>query len=455
LAALAGALIAPASATAVAVYHSERDDGLPIGSGVAEFSGRTLVHVYFNNGDIAPAGGSECAYTPAASDEICQWAVRLTTTGDLVIVDVAWGGSALEDDEPTAPATERDGTGGDAANGELGRTKLATVALTGTHGELRLFTPDGPPDAPGAFGFIGEDGGLPMKISSPGVLLAEGGRLPWSSVSANTNRSCGALGNGEIRCWGTGGGGTLPTGTAFRQVATGEDFACALDFGNTASCWSGSSPPSLTGEYLQLAAGSTHICALTSELMVECVGTLTVTPGVDPEADGPFKLVSRGDDFACALGLDGAITDPCFGSAPPAVPADPPPYIDLAGGWTHVCGLLGDGIADCWGTGGGATVPVLLEDVEFTEISAADTYTCAIRKDDGTVECWGTAPSSIPSGAFAALSAASGYACGTRAEGNTECWGTVPGAASVPEVPFPQVAAGAPSNDVKPLITPD
>jgi hypothetical protein len=450
LAALASVSIAPASSAALSVYHSEYDDGVQTGSGVATVRGRTVVEVYFhrNGGATAPAGGQECADTPGVpSDEICQWAVRLATTGDLVIVDVAWGTATFEDDEPTDPATQRDGTGGDARNGQLGPSKLASVAVTGTYGELRLFTPAAsPPDTPGSFGFVDEDGGI-LPVDGAGELLAAAPELPWRSVSSNTNRSCGALGNGEIRCWGSGGGGTLPTGTAFRQVVTGGDFGCALDFDDAISCWSGSTPPSLTGtHYLQLAAGSGHVCALTPELMLECAGSLIVIPdddedpNYDPAAAGPFKLVSRGGGFACGLELDGFVT--CFGGSAPTVPGGVGPFVELAGGSTHVCGLLADGIADCWGTGGGATVPVLLEDVAFTEISAASGYTCAIREDDGTVECWPT-QSGVPGGAFAALTAASGYACGTRPDGSTECWGTVPGGASVPGVPFPLVAAGA------------
>jgi hypothetical protein len=444
LLALASVSIAPPSSATLYVYHSENDDGAQIGSGVATVHGRTVVNVYFhrNGGASAPAAGQECADTPVDdSDEICQWAVRLATTGDLVIVDVAWVTSTFEDDQPTAPATERDGTGGDARNGQLGAAKLARVAVTGTYGELRLFTPDAsPPGTPGKFGFVDEDGGI-LQVAAEGVLLAEAPDLPWRSVSSHTNRSCGVLGNGEIRCWGSGGGGTLPTGTAFRQVVTGGAFGCALDFDNAVSCWSGSTPPSLTGtDYLQLAAGSTHVCALTPELMLECAGTLTVDPS-DPGAGGPFKLVSRGENFTCALELDGFVT--CFGDDPSGIGAGP--YTDLAGGNGHVCALLADGTPECWGDdtyGEVSTAPA----INFIDLSVAGDYSCGIRASDLQIECWGSDPAdpqAIKTGRFSSLTAASGYACGIRTDGTAACWGSVPGGASVPEVPFAVVAAGA------------
>ena len=100
LIALGAALSAGAGSAQVSVYASLRDDG--VDSGTVEIRGPTLVHVYFDNGATAPTSGLECQPT-SGGDEICQWAVRFETTGDLVISDVAWAGSTVEDDEPTAP----------------------------------------------------------------------------------------------------------------------------------------------------------------------------------------------------------------------------------------------------------------------------------------------------------------------------------------------------------------
>jgi len=431
--ALAGAgltalLLTSPAAAVLSVYPSERDDGLT--SSPARVSGYQVVHVYFDNGTIAPTGGA-CVAGGAASDEICQWAVRLATTGDLAIVDVAWGGGTVEDNEPTAPSQERDGTGGDAVAGELGASKLATVAVRGTYGELRLLTPAAPA-TPGDFGFADDDGAV-LAVAPGGVLLATGAEMPWRDVSSGANRSCGVTGNGELQCWGFAGGGTPPAALAFREVVAGDDFGCALEFDGTLSCWG--TPPSLSGgPFLHLGVGPDHVCGLDDELGVVCAGAVVVS------ADGPYRAVSRGLDYACALALDGDVD--CFGSFPTPVGAGP--YIDLAGGEAHVCGLLADGTADCWGSNasGQGTPPV---GVFFEEISAADTYTCGVRTDTKSVQCWGADPADpggVKSGAFSEVSAAADYACGLRTDGAIACWGTLPDAQLPPLNSFPVVAAG-------------
>ena len=110
---LAGVLaaMAPAAAdAALSVYHSKRDNGVP--GAPAAIRGHGLVHVYFDNGATSPGAGLAC--TAAGADEICQAAVRFSTTGDLVIADVAWADPFVEDDEPLVPSMVRAGTGGDA-----------------------------------------------------------------------------------------------------------------------------------------------------------------------------------------------------------------------------------------------------------------------------------------------------------------------------------------------------
>jgi hypothetical protein len=335
----AGTLIAaalmvgtPGPAGALEVYASDRDDGFS--SSATSVGGRAIVHVYFKQGETEPANGSEC--TAGGGDEICQWAVQLATTGNLVIADVAWGDDTLEDDEPTDLATERHGTGGDARYGEVGASKIATVALVGPEGELRLFTP-APPGPPGKFGFVDKSGAI-LTVDGGGVLLARAPSMPWSEISSAGVQSCGALGNGEIRCWGTVTG-TPPTGEAFHQVVAGSDFGCALAYDGQASCWGNALTPDPAGDdFTQLVAGPDHACGLTPGLDVECFGGTLITDA--PVGTGPYQMVSRGSDFACGLQLDGSAV--CWGAGVPGAiepPTDAGPFIDLAGGSGHVCGL--------------------------------------------------------------------------------------------------------------------
>ena len=412
---------------ALTVYQSTRDNGLD--SGPAQLHGHALVHVYFDNGSGAPTSPNAC--TSLGADEICQWAVRFETTGNLAIVDVAWGSGIIEDDPPAIAATQIDGTGGDAVNGEVGATKLATVAVSGTSGELRLYTPTG-------FGFVDRNGSA-LTVGGAGVLIAESAGMPWTSVSANQDHVCGVLGNGEPRCFGAAfsGAPAIPAAAIpARQVAVGHDFACALGHDDSVTCWGTiAAPPS--SQYLLLAAGSAHVCGLLPDLEVECWGASIGAP-----AGGPFQTVTRGYGHACGLAFSGSVF--CWGDDTDGQ-ASPPPglFNDLAGGGSHTCGILADGSAACWGDDafGQSTPPVGV----FSEITAGAAHTCAIEQSDQTVTCWGddsSGQSSPPaSDTFTAISAAEDFTCGIRTDGSLVCWGVT--APTAPLAPYPQVAAGS------------
>jgi alpha-tubulin suppressor-like RCC1 family protein len=432
---LSGALLAcaalapgPASA-ALSVYQSSRDNDLD--SGPAQIHAIALVHVYFNNGNNAPAPGNAC--TPAGADEICRWAVRFETTGNLKIVDVAWGNGVIEDDPPIAPATQIDGTGGDSVNGDVGATKIATVSVRGTEGQLRLTLPAG-------FGFADRNAvALTPSMPQGYVLIAEAAGMPWTGVSANEDHVCGVLGNGELRCFGDAftGSPAIPGMGAARQVAVGHDFACAIDYQFLVSCWGSiGAPPS--GQYLMLAGGAAHMCGLRPDLGVECWGGSVGNP---PAPGRPFQSVTRGYDHACALAFNGSVS--CWGDDSNGQ-ASPPPelFADLAGGGSHTCGLLPDGTAECWGDNslGQVTPP---GDV-FSEITAGENHTCAIKQADQTVKCWGddfsNQSSPPPFDTFSAISAAQDFTCGVRTDGSLVCWGDL--APTAPFVPYPEVSAG-------------
>jgi len=414
----------------VAVYHSVHDDGFD--DGPASVRGHTVIHAYFkyNGAATAPNPAEECSAGTASSDEVCQWAVRLKTTGNLRIVDVAWGGGTVEDDTPSTPADERDGTGGVAVLGQFGAAKIATIAVIGTEGDLRLYTPDFPA-APGEFGFVDKEGDI-QKVDVGGVLLAAAPVMGWRALSSANGQACGALANGEIQCWGAVSG--IPSDIVAREVAVGDDYGCALDFSDGISCWGGIVPaiPTVDKEYLRLAAGPVDICALTPSLDIECYGSSGLVPPV-----GSYQGVSRGDGFACGLLLDGRVN--CFGTGfgTPGIDF----YLDFAGGTGHVCALKADNLVECWGDGTGYSG--LPASTEYAGLTASTDYTCGIRSDNNLVECWGSIPpAGIPTEPFASISAAPGYVCGIQTNGIAQCWGVLPSAEDAPQLPVSQVAAG-------------
>lgn len=432
---IVGILLASATITGVAraqisVFQSPRDDLIPSAS-PAEIRGLTLVHVVFDNGDFSAQPGDECG--PQGGDEICQWAVRFETTGNVRLVDVAWRSGVVEDAEPVSPSTGRSGTGGNAITGNLGGTRIATVAVNGTNGELRLVTP-------GSFGFLDKDGDL-IQVDPAGVVLARTAGLGWSRLSAKGANTCGVLTNGELHCVGAPFPVSGPPTGAYQRVAVGPGYGCALDFSGLISCW-GSIPAPPSSVYLLLAAGDGHMCGLLPNLEAECWGA-----PLGPPAPGPFRLLSRGGSHVCGVRLDSTIA--CWGddtfnqiSGEPVGVA----FSEIAGGATHTCGVRADGIVECWGDNGFSQSAPPFPSQTYSEVSAGARHTCAIRTT-GPVDCWGdnsSGQSSPPPGEiFDSLTVGETWSCGVRANGSAVCWGTgVAGSSVLPVFARPQIATG-------------
>ena len=437
------ALLAVTSAAdaAVSVYASERDDG--IDAGPVAIVGPTLLHVYMNPGTNAGTPGAECTLA-SGGDHVCQWAVAFSTTGDLVISDVAWAGSPVEDDEPSsAPSTRRRGTGGDAVNGQLGPSKLATVSVSGTAGGLVIDTSDvgfGFVDALGAIEDVAIDVGEPTAMHTLATAIAS----PYLDLSAQASMSCGVLGTGELRCWGATVG-TPPAGS-FEEVDATSIGGCARAPDDTVSCW-GLLPNPPSASYVQLVSGTGHVCGLTPDLEPECWGDDSLAGSVEmSEPAGPFTLLSRGAEFACGLRPDGSVD--CWGVGA-VIPPDQEIFTDLAGGVDHACGLRSDGMILCWGDNSfGQGSPPGFDD--FVELSAGDRTTCGIRADQSIV-CWGedALPPAMedlldePAGSYRVISVADVFGCAVAESGETLCWGEDGGGADLPVTSAtPQLAAG-------------
>jgi hypothetical protein len=399
------------------------------GAAPVEIRGLSLVHVGFDNGDFAAQPGEGC--TDLGGDEICQWAVRFKTTGNVKIVDVAWAPGVVEEDEPTNPAIGRSGTGGDPINGEVGSTRIATVTVSGTIGDLSLVTPT-------SFGFLDKDGDL-LKVDSAGVVLARAPELGWSRISANGNNTCGILTNGDLACVGAAFLNGAPPSGAYRSVAVGLGDGCVLDFHHQISCW-GNLPAPPSSEYLQLAAGDGYMCGLLPSLQAECWGG-----AIGPPAAGPFRVISSGSGHACGVRLDSTVV--CWGDDAAGqvsgVPIDTT-FTGISGGGAHTCGVRSDDIVVCWGEDSfnQSTSPFPAQ--TYSDVSAGERHTCAVRTS-GSVDCWGDDSSQQtngPSGGdFESLTAAETWSCAIRNDGSATCWGTgVSGSDVLPVLARPQIA---------------
>ena len=128
----------------------------------------------------------------------------------------------------------------------------------------------------------------------------------------------------------------------------------------------------------------------------------------------------------------------------------PGPVQSVSSGSSHVCALVHNGGAWCWGynnngqLGDGNTsnssTPVAVTGVplNMAQIAAADDHTCALLVNE-TVKCWGlnsagqlgdgtTSNSSTPVAVagltdVAQIAVGDAYSCALLASGDVQCWG--------------------------------
>ncbi len=165
----------------------------------------------------------------------------------------------------------------------------------------------------------------------------------------------------------------------------------------------------------QLALGSNHGCALTTDQSVWCWGENAMGQL------GRGTFVAGGDRRAARVEL--------------------PPAAQIAAGWESTCARLLDGSVWCWGSnmfgvlGNGtnehANRPVRVVGLRAAaELAVTHEHACA-RGDDGWLACWGSNSSRGPRTPVASgqvtdvthLALASFASCALRRDGRAACWG--------------------------------
>ena len=218
------------------------------------------------------------------------------------------------------------------------------------------------------------------------------------------SHGCAVLASGGVECWGLNSSGQLGDGSTTTRttpvavtgistatmVSTGAAHTCAVLSDRTVRCWGSNtsgqlgntgagvgtpSPVEVTGltEVVEVAAGSTHTCAVRTDGTVRCWGSGTAgelgngsttdsTTPVTVSGLGDASHVSAGSEFSCATTLGGVAE--CWG-------------VDDQG-------QLGDGA-----TGSGRSTPAPVDTTNgITEIASGTLHTCATEYGGAPV-CWG------------------------------------------------------------------
>lgn len=275
----------------------------------------------------------------------------------------------------------------------------------------------------------------------------------YRSVASGALHSCAVGTNSRVYCWGSDGTGQLgvsppvlerpaPTGIAagadFIVLAAGDGHTCALDLNNEIHCWGannvgqlgrgGAGSPQLpsgvasSNQYTALAAGGAHTCAVTLTSAVACWGS----------------------NAAGELGVGDTLT-----RLAPLIAAGGHVFVHVSAGASHTCGVTTELVALCWGANGNGQ----LGDSSFAEQTEADSvhvgfgfagvfaggqHSCGLM--GSRAYCWGSndrgesgtglpdtvllVPTPVAGSArFSALSLGGDFSCGLGTDSLTYCWG--------------------------------
>ena len=262
---------------------------------------------------------------------------------------------------------------------------------------------------------------VPQPTAAPTPVPAS---VPFASVSAGWDHTCGMRTDGTVACWGKNDfGQILPPAGAFASVSAGWGHTCGLRTDGTLACWGRNDfgqalPP--TGAFASVSAGWGHTCGLRTDGTLACWGRNNY--GQALPSDGAFNFISSGWGHACGIRTDGTVA--CwgkndFGQASPPDGA----FISISAGGCHTCGMRADDILVCWGRNDNRQVQV--PDGAFVAVSGGWAHTCGIRTN-GTLACWGKSDFGqawSPAGPFVAVSAGWAHTCGMRPDGTLTCWG--------------------------------
>ncbi|XP_020107676.1 LOW QUALITY PROTEIN: putative serine/threonine-protein kinase-like protein CCR3 [Ananas comosus] len=254
----------------------------------------------------------------------------------------------------------------------------------------------------------------------------------------------------------------LSPNLSFDSVSGGRDFLCGLRSGGAAFfCWNGvggggagpprpkrvyNGPDALAG----LAVGVDQIAAVDRNASrIEWWRGGAQFPRSVP---GSYRSLTSGDGFSCAIAGNGTVG--CWGPRGGAIQAlfSNLSMASIVAGDSHVCGVDAAGFLLCRGSNAsGQSDPPRGSAFEFSGLALGSNHTCALRRPNNTVLCWGgfgggpAANNHTPANAteFALVVAGGNLTCGvTTSNFSVVCWRSDWRNSSVTTLPLPTILPG-------------
>ncbi|KAL5568589.1 hypothetical protein UlMin_025164 [Ulmus minor] len=189
---------------------------------------------------------------------------------------------------------------------------------------------------------------------------------------------------------------------SFSSISGGRDTICGIRTGGYSMlCWDNLSSENNRQRVFfnttilleNLAVGSDHICATVNGTgAVKCWRNNSRFE--IPSGSDSFGSISSGSEFSCGI-LRGNSRVRCWGSNSIARQIQNGfgnmTMTSIIAGYSHVCGLNTSGFLVCEGNNDSEqlNVPPGSSALEFSKLSLGANHSCAIRRSNGSVVCWG------------------------------------------------------------------
>lgn len=266
-------------------------------------------------------------------------------------------------------------------------------------------------------------------------------------LAASWQHTCAVLPAGGVACWGYNSDGQLGDGTYSERtvpytiaslanvtwIATGQHASCAVKADHTVDCWGNGiagAPVAVQDGFghafdraKSVAVGATHKCLITTSDEVLCWGSNT-----------GGQLGDGGSSSSTVPKTIGIFNSHLYDAA------------EVVAAGYHTCVRKNSGSVECWGinsggsignSGSDSSIPLPVVAISgATSIATNEMATC-VALSDGTVSCWGTFvglgsdtptvstdPVAIPGlSNVVALTGGGGSFCALHSDNRIRCWG--------------------------------